>query len=362
MKRIAIIADPIDNQQAGVHVYTRNMLFSLLDNDDLNYYIVFREKRDNTLQKYQRCLQVVIPNFIGFTAIRKFIIIPLLSMYHRANIVIEPAHFGPFFLPKSIQRVTVIHDLSAVLFPQWHSFYSSTLQRLFLPRILKNADLIISNSHFTENEIAIHYPGCKDKIQTIYPGVEAQTAIDDSIIDIESHEYFLYVGTIEPRKNLNLLLHAFKMYKSALPESRMQLYVVGAKGWKVDSFFQELNVHPFKNDIHILGYVSDVLLIHYYRNCKAFVYPSIYEGFGFPVVEAMRQGATVITTADSSMSEIAGSNALFFKNKDAHSLCDAMMQVDSFKNTHDAEELILHSQKYNWSSFGVLFKNILNRL
>lgn len=350
MKRIAIIADPMDNQRAGVHVYTKQMVKSLLENDSDNFYLIFREKSDTSLSALPNCRLLVIPNFIGFTAIRKFFIIPLLAIYFKADAVIEPAHFGPFFLPKRVRRVTVIHDLSAVLFPQWHSFYSSMLQRLFLKRILRQADLIISNSFFTEREITKYYPFAANKVKTIYPGVLKANEQQSEQITAEDFPFFLYVGTLEPRKNLGLLLDAFKQYKDQ-STSNMQLYIVGAKGWKIQDFFDSYHAHPYKSEIHILGFVRAELLTHYYQNCEAFVYPSFYEGFGFPVIEAMQHGATCITTQDSSMSEISYPYAIYFKNNDVLSLVAALQSVANFKNVNSKDEIMQQASKYNWSNF-----------
>ncbi|MEI6310673.1 MAG: glycosyltransferase family 1 protein [Bacteroidota bacterium] len=361
MKRIAIIADPIDNQYAGVHVYTKEMVLALVAQESAHQFILFREKKDDLLAAYPNVKTIVIPNFIGFTAIRKFLIIPFLARKYQVDMVIEPAHFGPFLLPKKIKRVTVIHDLSAVLFPQWHSFYSSTLQRLFLKRILRKADLIISNSQFTSEEIIKHYPFTNAKIATIYPGIRRSVSEQTNEIDIDFKPFFLYVGTVEPRKNLTLLLEAFQLYKEQT-NSNIQLYIVGARGWKVDSFFERLARHSYKNDIQILGFVSNDLLRYYYQHCEAFIYPSQYEGFGFPVLEAMQEGATCITTAESSMSEISYPYALYFQNNVSTSLLNAMYQVPSFKLTNSVEEIQLHIKKYSWNNFAKEFLAYIDKL
>jgi glycosyltransferase involved in cell wall biosynthesis len=358
MKRIAIIADPIDNQYAGVHVYTKEMLLALVAQESTHQFILFREKKDDLFNAYSNVQCIVITNFIGFTAIRKFIIIPFLARKYRVDMVIEPAHFGPFLLPKKIKRVTVIHDLSAVLFPQWHSFYSSILQRIFLKRILRKADLIISNSQFTSAAIINHYPFTNTKIATIYPGIRKYYSEQSHEIEADLKPYFLYVGTVEPRKNLELLVEAFQLYKEQT-NSNIQLYIVGARGWKVDSFFERLESHPYKADIHILGFVSNELLRYYYQHCEAFIYPSQYEGFGFPVLEAMQEGATCITTAESSMSEISYPYAIYFQNNVATSLLDAMYQVPNFKLTNSVEEIQHYTKKYSWNNFA---KSLLQRL
>jgi glycosyltransferase involved in cell wall biosynthesis len=173
--------------------------------------------------------------------------------------------------------------------------------------------------------------------------------------------YFLFVGTIEPRKNLNLLLNAFKEYKNQIKDDK-QLLIVGAKGWKTDSFFEIYNQHPYKNDIIITGFVTDEELKKYYKNCYAFIYPSQYEGFGFPVIEAMRQGTVCVTTADSSMSEIAYPFVITFQNNNLESLFKVMCQIENFKNVTRSDEIIIHSQKYDWDIFAKAFIKKINNL
>ena len=123
--RIAVIADPLDNQNAGVHNYTRHMVDSLIRNRGDHEIILIRQRRDPDLEG---CTQIVVPGIewpIGYASLRLFFIVPRLLKKAQVDVVIEPAHFGPFNLPSSITRVTMIHDLNPVLFPhlhRWHSF------------------------------------------------------------------------------------------------------------------------------------------------------------------------------------------------------------------------------------------------
>lgn len=363
MKTIVIYADPIDNQKAGVHYYTLHMIHALLQNDTSNQYIILRSKKDDQFNTYPNVRIIAIPRIPGITILRLAILFPLISMYYKADIVIEPAHFGPFMLSAKIKRVTVIHDISAVLFPQWHTFFGSTLQRLFLDRILHKASLIISNSHFTQAEIEKKYPYTRHKIKTIYPGIPHINLEkpDENTMNVDLQPFFLYVGTIEPRKNLELLIAAFEAYKKQ-NISNMQLYIVGARGWRMASFFTALDNNAYKNEIHILGYVNEQQLRYYYKNCYAFIYPSIYEGFGFPVLEAMQQGAYCITTRDSSMYEISYPFASYFENNTMQSLLDAMNNIPNFANVNDKEEIIQHTQKYTWHNFAEQLITTLNNL
>jgi len=153
--KIAIIADPLDNQSAGVHTYTRQLVRSIAEFDTENEYILIREKKDPNLPFEQ----IAIPNIhlpIGFSAFRLFFIIPLILRFKKIDAVLEPAHFGPFNLPKRIKRITMIHDLTPIIFPQYHRYHSQILQRIFLRRILRKADMILSNSQNTSKDLAYY--------------------------------------------------------------------------------------------------------------------------------------------------------------------------------------------------------------
>ena len=184
--RIAILADPLDNQNAGVHIYTRHMVRALLDANDGNEYILVRERRDD---QYPGAEQIVVPNVhlpIGFASFRLFFWIPFILRRKRIDAVIEPAHFGPFNLPRRIKRVTVIHDLTPIMFPHLHRWHSQLLQKLFLRRILRKADLIVANSNNTAADIERIYPVIKGKVSRIYLGkddVYVPTGADSMILE-----------------------------------------------------------------------------------------------------------------------------------------------------------------------------------
>jgi len=161
--RIVILADPLDNQNAGVHIFTREFIHALVKYDTENEYILIREKRDENLS----LKQIEVPNIrlpIGFASLRLLFIIPLIVRRLKPDVVLEPAHFGPFNLPKRIKRVTVIHDLTPIIFPQFHRWHSQILQKLFLDRILRNADMVLTNSEHTSQDVEKYYPVTKGKI------------------------------------------------------------------------------------------------------------------------------------------------------------------------------------------------------
>jgi len=156
-----------------------------------------------------------------------------------------------------------------------------------------------------------------------------------------------------------LLLDAFETYK-ATTKGQTQLIIAGGKGWKNEVFEQRLAQHPNKNEIVITGYISNEELSFLYRHAVALIYPSQYEGFGFPVIEAMSVGTAVITTADTSMDEISKPLALTFINNDPLDLSKKMLQIKELNtNSLDQKKREDFTIKYDWNSFA---KALLTKL
>lgn len=357
MKKLAIIADPLDNQRAGVHVYTREMVHSLIRFNPGWEIILIRQKRDEKLYGVR---QIVVKNIslpIGFASFRLFFLIPYLLRKEKVDVVIEPAHFGPFNLPKNIKRITVVHDLTPLIFPHFHRFHSQLLQRIFLKRILKKADLIISNSDHTKKDIISFFPFTKDKIIKIYPGIRLNDIDSSPTTNIPyfiTSPYFLTVGTIEPRKNHLLILQAFEIFKK-LDKADTKLIICGSRGWKSKSFFDALQNSSVKSHVHLTGYAKDSILINLYKFSIAMIYPSKYEGFGLPVAEAILAGTIPIVNQSSSLPEVAGPDAFYIRKEESHELALAMKKV--FDLSPKERTLKISSQKnhiiqFSWDEFG----------
>lgn len=359
--RIAILSDPLDNQQAGVHVYTREMVRALIKYNPGHELILVREKRDASLTGAE---QIVVHNTrlpIGFASLRLFVIVPFLLRRAKADVAVETAHFGPFNLPKNVKRVTIIHDLTPILFPHYHRMHSSLLQRIFLPGILKRAWRIIANSGNTANDLCRLYPVVCNSVVKIYPGVrEDLMELKVSTVDENQKKYFLFVGTIEPRKGLLTLLEAYRLYREKTI-NQIPLVIAGGKGWKCKAFFSQLEKHPFKSDIIIKGYIPDPELMSLYKNALALIYPSEYEGFGFPILEAMQSGTPVIATRCSSLPEVAGEAALLVEPGDGAGLSVAMA-------TLAADQALRHqlsvkgkrqAEKFSWERFAREFYRLI---
>jgi glycosyltransferase involved in cell wall biosynthesis len=326
---IAIIADPLDNQRAGVHVYVRELVRELADYEGPHTFLLIREKADPALD----LRQIEVANIhapVGYASLRLFVLIPRLLTKLEVDVVFEPAHFGPFNLPRNIRRVTMIHDLTPILFPEHHRFHSRLLQQLFLKRILRRTDLVLTNSLHTSSDVERVYPFTKGKVTTIHLGRDESFRPDAGqefrqTYDLD-HPYFLYVGTVEPRKNLLLLLEAYQAFRERHP-SPTPLVIVGQKGWKSQSFYDAVAAHPYQENIRLTGFVEQRLLPQAYTSALALVYPSIYEGFGFPVLEALACGTNVVCPANSSLPEVGGELAYYYPTHDAAALTNRLLEV-----------------------------------
>jgi len=361
--KIAILADPLDNQTAGVHTYTKQLIMALRKENTKHELLIIREKKDPDLP----LPQIAIPNIrlpIGFASLRLFIIIPLILRFHKVDAVFEPAHFGPFNLPKRVKRVTMMHDITPLLFPHHHRLISQLLQRIFLKSILRNATIILANSKNTHNDIIKRFPFTTEKTKTILLGkdeefepVSSKTYLDKTGIN---SPYFLYTGTIEPRKNLNTLLDAFERFRKE-NDKVVKLLFVGKKGWKTKEFFDALQKHPYRSDIIITGYVDKKHLIEIYSHALALIYPSLYEGFGLPILEALSCGTPVICSDSSSLPEVGGAVALYFDPLDTSALTRHMNDVYQRppQNTASKAALIAQSNLFSWKKYARRFLQVI---
>jgi glycosyltransferase involved in cell wall biosynthesis len=325
MMKVVVIADCLDTQNAGIHVYTRNLIEALESSPEFDTVVV--KIKSNTDSSFKNLL--VVPPLIPFLLkdpFRIFITLPKAISKLHPDIVIEPAHFGPFNLPKKIKRVTIIHDLTPIIFPQWHSFISSRLQRIFLPAIIKKASLIITNSTNTTNDLLKYFPFSSSKTAKIYPAADSFFLLNPDEISIVKQPFILSVGTVEPRKNLPQLLDAYRLFREKC-DHPYQLIICGGKGWKNRKFYKKFNTHPFKNDIIIKGYVSRNELKSLYSTTSAFIYPSLYEGFGFPVGEAMGCGAPCLVSNRSSLPEVGGKAVIYFDPENVEDITNKLIDL-----------------------------------
>ena len=368
--KIAIIADALDYQYAGIYYYTKELIHALAKIDKKNEYWIVRSNSEGDISDNVKELIIPTPSFPGAAPFRLFVTIPRILAQKKVDIVIEPRHFGPFNLPKKIKRITVIHDLSPLRFPQWHQFVSRKLQQLFLPSILKRADHIITNSQFTAQDVIDYFPFAAKKTSGIWLGKEdffQPQSTTPTLLKKHSitAPYLLHTGTIEPRKNLAFLVKAFEQLKKER-KIDLQLVLVGKLGWKNEDLLKLIDQSPVKTDIKLLGYVDRDELPALYTAATAFVYPSHFEGFGLPVLEAMSCGTPVIVSDVSSLPEIIGPAGLTFIPNNQDDLIEKVSQLldNGLLRLALSKKSLLQAAQFNWENTAsqtlAIFESLLN--
>ena len=363
-KRLIINARPLDSQTAGIHRFTFELLNALHNyGQDLPFeVIIIREKNDNLFPNFKT---IILPN-IGWIPLYEmlyiFIVIPFITRKHKADIAFEPAHMGPFNLPKAIKRITFIHDLTPLIMPQYHRFLSAKVQKVFLPKVLKKATLILANSNHTKADVLHYFPFTEGKVKKLYLGVNEKfkpTQKKDFLVENNINEgYFLSVCTIEPRKNLPTLVKAFDIYKSESLRNT-KLILVGKQGWKTKTFQNIISKSKYSKDIILTGFVKDDSLVQLYSHCKAFIYPSKYEGFGLSIAEAASCGAPCIVARNSSLVEVTNSEELLFETLDHLDLAIKMQSVSAKEDQTLKTEI---NKLFCWKNTAKEFIEIIHSL
>jgi glycosyltransferase involved in cell wall biosynthesis len=233
------------------------------------------------------------------------------------------------------KKVVTIPDLSTLAYPEFHPPARVAYINRHIRRAVARADHIVTISDFVKREIHDRLGVALERITTIYPGVEggfaplpeAEFRRTNAVPAAQYGNYFLFVSTIEPRKNLGRLLEAYQRYLQSEGSGALPLIVAGLPGWHSDAIHRELARLQRTGKVHYAGYLERGALRTLIAGARALLFPSLYEGFGLPVVEAMRSGTAVLTSRDSAMSEIAGEAALLVSPHDTREMADNILRL-----------------------------------
>lgn len=270
------------------------------------------------------------------------------DLYHEPNIVSLPFD-GP--------TVITVHDLSWIKFPEFHPVKRLKAMNRYFEASLFGAKRILTDCEFIKQEIVNTFGIHSDSIDTIplgasegfHPKTAEETFQTLRAHDLTHGQYFLSVGTLEPRKNLSVVLDAFM----ALPQKirlKHPLVIVGMSGWKSVELEEQLQDLCQAGEVRRLGFVSRVELGDIYAGANVFVFPSIYEGFGLPVLEAMSCAVPVIASNSSSIPEVVGESSFLKHPKDIDGFRQAMFDVitDTELRNELAQKAIRRSQGFSW--------------
>jgi glycosyltransferase involved in cell wall biosynthesis len=280
--------------------------------------------------------------------------LPALLRIYQTDVFHGTNYCVPVFAP--CPTVVTIHDLS--LFNQSHTHEAENVKRgkRRIPIMARRASMIIAPSEWTKKEVIERLGVRPEKVRVIYEAARkemkplphhlCQDALNKHQI---RRPYLLYVGTIEPRKNLLTMINAFDELLRTTPH-RIQLVMCGGRGWLCDEVFQLVEKLKLQDSVRFTGYVEDADLPALYSAAEAFVYPSYYEGFGLPPLEAMACGAPVITSDVSSLPEVVGKAGLTHAPDDARALTGAMARLlgDETVREHFRREGFIQASQFSW--------------
>lgn len=347
--------------KVGVSVYTLHLLkyFHSQASKDLQFIIYLRNKPGNDMPQATKYFTYKI---VWGPRLWSQLFLPLhLWIYkitgNMLDVFFSPAHYIPRFCP--YKTIVTIHDLSYIYFPQ--EFLKKDLYQLknWTEYALKNANKIIAVSKTTKKDIMHEYSIPDEKISVVYNGYDHLPIRLTATSGEKINPYFLYVGTIQPRKNLSLLITAFSQFYSTHPE--FKLILAGKKGWLYEKIFKQVAFLGMTNCVNFPGFVSEEEKNNLYKGAAAFILPSLYEGFGIPLLEAMAHDCPVISSFSSSLPEVGGEACLYFDPKNSEDLMEKMTSLVTNKELR--ADLIVAGRKrieaFSWEKTG---KNTLHIL
>jgi glycosyltransferase involved in cell wall biosynthesis len=257
---------------------------------------------------------------------------------------IDVLHFSDWMYPpqRAGIRATTVHDLVPLSHPEWVQGRTRRMHAAKYRNTAASCDLVFTNSEYTKRDVVEQLGVPAARVRVARPGVDERFSPEGDRADL-GQPYVLAVATLEPRKNLTAALDAFAL----LGRDDLQLAVAGAEGWGERPELDRPGVVQ-------LGYVTDEELARVYRSASAFVYPSRFEGFGMPIVEAMASGVPVVASAHASLDEASGDAALRADPEDPAALAEALSRA-LLERERLVEAGLAHARRFTWAQTGRVF-------
>jgi glycosyltransferase involved in cell wall biosynthesis len=329
--RIGLDATPLLGPRTGVGYYTSRLLAAMLAADPEWRYLLYSNRSLEPLEPALARATPVYSRLSGRRMVWMQCLLPPVIRSSRAQLCHFPNAMAPLWQQQPF--VLTIHDASLFLYAHTHPLARLVSIRLILPLLARRAAAIITVSHHARNDLLriLHLP--PEKVHVIYEAApeEFRPVNDPAILNGVRQKYglppqfLLYVGTLEPRKNLRRLLRALhEIRRRGYPH---KLVMVGPPGWHLHHFYEEIERLSLQDRVSFTGYVPAADLPALYSLASLFVFPSLYEGFGLPPLEAMACGAPVLASNRTSLPEICGDAAHLVDPEDEAALVNAMLSL-----------------------------------
>ncbi len=356
--KIGIDARPlISRQPSGIGTYLIHVLryISAMDKENA-YYLYSHQEMEYPIELGENFHKRVIPGKVGTLWLRY--ILPQHIKKDGIEVFWGTQHFLPCPV-KGVRTCLTVHDTALLIQPKWGSRVNAFMQNTFLKSSAREANLVLTVSHSTkrdtvrlcgvpEEKIVVTYEGCPESLQQ--PDAEEAAAIREKFGIC--WPYYLYVGTIEPRKNIETIVAAFNILAQTDPDAR--LVIAGGLGWRYEGILHAVEESAYKDRIVMPGYLSVQEKHLLYSASRAFLFPSHYEGFGLPILEAYRTGTQVITAKNSSLPEVGGEAAWYVEDEnDADALAQVMAAVAAAPQDELQRRTALgnaHCDSFSWET------------
>ena len=368
--KIALELQPCSNQMSGIGHYTFQLakrILAMESADVCGNYFNFR-MRNPKLSDLGLDGKVHYNALLPYGAYRRMwnvVPIPYRAMFPRADVT----HFFNYFVPPGVSGkvVDTVYDLTYLRYPETMDARNLTRLQNGMRRSLDHSDWIVTDSEFVKGEIAHELGFDANRISIVYPA-----AVDEATRELPpdylkekwglEKPYLLYLGTIEPRKNINRLIQAYEKVSRELAQPP-KLVLAGGKGWKAEETYL-LAERLAPEQILFTGYLTAEEKSLLYRQAALFVFPSLYEGFGIPVLEAMQYGVPVVCANASSLPEVAGDGARFVEPTDVNDIAEGMLEL--LNDPARAEQLSLRgkaqAERFSWDQSAEQLMQLYQRL
>jgi len=374
-----------EGRKTGVEEYTLNFLKHLFEIDKKNTYVLFLNsfgKSKTNLDWIKRFSRVSLKKFSYPNKVLNFLF--WYADWPKIDRMLGGVDY--FFMPniifgavsKNVKLITTFHDLSFVRYPEtfswkrrlWHTFVNSK-------KIAQKSKKIITVSTSTKNDLISVYGVDPEKIEVIQSGISKKFRVinrnDRKLLEVKQkyklpYKFILYLGTIEPRKNIVGVIQAYNSLQKFVSHEKVKnlaeykLVIAGSSGWLSEKIFAEVEKSKNKENIQIIDFIEDTDKEYVFNLASLFAYPSFFEGFGFPPLEAMKCGVPVIVSNSSSLPEVVGRGGIMIDPNKPDEIFEAMKEIlinPEFKN-----ELIRRgidrAQEFDWNNSVREFLNIIS--